>query len=69
MAHRREIRETELCPQASVRIEAFSVYRNRARLQQSEIESCDRQPAPRESLSEENQILFSLQIYRQQIFL
>ena len=52
-AHRREIRETELCPQDSVRFEAFSVHRIQARLQQSEIESCNRGPAPLESLSEE----------------
>ena len=69
VAHRCEIRETELFPQASVRFEASSVYRIYVRLQQFEIESCDRQPAPPESLSEENQILFSLQICQQQIHL
>ena len=69
MAHRCEIRETELCPQDSVRIEAFSAQRNQVRLQQSQIEFCNRQPEPPELLSEEIQILFFLQICRQQIFL
>ena len=59
-AHRCEIRETELCPQASVRFEAFSTHRNQVRLQQSEIESCNRWPAHPELLSEEDQSLFFL---------
>ena len=62
MARRCEIRETELCPQASV-------HRIQVHLQQSEIEFCNRQPEPPESLSEEIQILSSLQICQQQIFL
>ena len=59
MAHRCEIRETELCPQDSVWIEAFPVHRIQVRLQQSEIEFYNRWPAPPESFSEENQIFFS----------
>ena len=54
MAHRCEIRETELCPQVSVRFKASSVHRIQVRLQQSEIEFCNRQPEHPELLLEEN---------------
>ena len=52
---------TAVCPQDSVRFEASSVHRDQVRLQKFEIECCNRWPAPLESFSEENQILFSLQ--------